>query len=1000
MKPERWQQINKLFQAALALDPADRDSFLDHACKDDHALRREVESLIASHDSAGSFIESPAVERAAPLFTDPKSNSVLDRQIGPYRVIGQLGVGGMGEVYLAQDARLGRKVALKLLPDYFTQDQQRVRRFQQEARAASALNHPNIITIHEIGEVESRHYIATEFVEGVTLRHRMSGRRMSIPESLDVGVQVTGALAAAHQAGIVHRDIKPENIMLRPDGIVKVLDFGLAKLAEQRGLSVGTEAPTVVNVNTDPGIVMGTVHYMSPEQARGQVVDARTDIFSLGVVIYEMVAGRVPFEGETASDVIAAILKSAPPPLSQYEAATPSELQRIVSKALRKDRDERYQTIKDMLVDLKSLRQEIEFEARQERSSLPEISSEVSAATLGKPGAIETANNPAVQTVAEAPTHTTSSAEYLIGEIKRHKRTALLVLGVILLAVLGIIYELARTAGNKTSSPSQSVKIAKLTNTGKALEAAISPDGKYVAYVESDGRKTSIWLRLIDIPTSSIQLVTYDSSPIYIQGTFSTIRDLAFSHDGKSIYYYRREQQNSWGAIYQVPMLGGTPKKLVEDVGGRYALSRDGKRFAFLRYFPDKMERALMVANADGTGEQVLASRSISDSLLPVAWSPDGSTIACIRGWPNFSSQKIVEVRVADGSEKPVSSQTWAISGGDWLPDGSGLIISGQTQLSDLPQIWHIAYPGGEARKITNDSDDYRGVSLTADLGALVTTQYQPDFNLWILPEGDSSRARPITSGKHNFLGLSWTPDGKIVYQAAGTDERGIYIMNSDGTGKKQLLDDALSHASISPDGRFVVFSSGRSGPDTLWRMDINGENQKQFPVRAAWPQCSPDGRWIIYTITDQPGENYFLGKIPIDGGEPKQITDKQAFAPVISPDGKFIACNHREQANSPWKIAVLPSDGGAPLKVFDISSNNIGRRIRWTPDGRALTYNENQEGVTNLWIQPVDGGPPKRLTNFTDGQIRSFAWSRDGKQLAISRGEYTNDVVLISNFR
>src|SRR6185295_18922582 len=279
MKPERWQQVDRLFQAALALDPVDRVSFLDHACKSDHALRVEIQSLLDSHDSAGSFISSPALAANPSLIAGDSADSILQRTIGPYLILSQIGAGGMGEVFLAQDTRLGRKVALKLLPDYFTRDEQRVRRFQQEARAASALNHPSIITIHDIGEVDGRHFIATEFVDGETLRQELARGSVNIRESLDIAVQVASALASAHQAGIVHRDIKPENIMLRPDGLVKILDFGLAKLTEGQDIAAGTQAPTLARVNTDPGTVMGTVNYMSPEQARGQEVDARSDIF-------------------------------------------------------------------------------------------------------------------------------------------------------------------------------------------------------------------------------------------------------------------------------------------------------------------------------------------------------------------------------------------------------------------------------------------------------------------------------------------------------------------------------------------------------------------------------------------------------------------------------------------------------------------------------------------------------------------------------------------------
>ncbi|MEW6209126.1 MAG: protein kinase [Acidobacteriota bacterium] len=355
MTPERWQKIDSLLQAALEREPDERARFLDSACEGDDELRREVESLLSSNQTE-SFLQSPALEQATALIAHTESYSLLGQRLGPYRIISQLGAGGMGEVYLAHDSRLKRKVALKILPPYFTKDEQRLRRFQQEARAASALNHPNIITIFDIGEVDSIHYIATEYIDGETLRQQMT-RKMKIDEVLDVVVQAASALEAAHQAGIVHRDIKPENIMVRPDGYVKVLDFGLAK--PRHGAPGASDAETtVMGVNTEPGVVMGTVNYMSPEQARGREMDCRTDVFSLGAVVYEMVSGRRPFEGETTSDVMAAILGKEPAPLVSYDPDTPGELNRIVMKALKKEKAERYQTAGELLNDLKNLKRD------------------------------------------------------------------------------------------------------------------------------------------------------------------------------------------------------------------------------------------------------------------------------------------------------------------------------------------------------------------------------------------------------------------------------------------------------------------------------------------------------------------------------------------------------------------------------------------------------------------------------------------------------------------
>ncbi len=372
MTPERWQHIKSLLHSALARDPAQRESFLAAACANDEALRQDVESLISAHEQAGHFIEAPAFELMADSL-DHKTDSMVGRSLGHYRVISLLGAGGMGQVYLAEDTRLGRKIALKILTTHFTRDSDRLRRFQQEARAASALNHPNILTIHEIGEIDSLHFMVTEFIEGETLRGRMAKAQMSTPEALRIASHIASALAAAHAAGIIHRDIKPENVMLRNDGIVKVLDFGLAKLTDQKT----GEAEALTLVKTEQGVVMGTAHYMSPEQARGLPVDARTDIWSLGVVLYEMVGGRVPFEGPTSSDVIAAILDKKPVSLARYAPDVSPELEWIVEKTLRKDRDERYQTTKELLTDLRNLKRKLAFVEDLDHSNSGQRSAEL-----------------------------------------------------------------------------------------------------------------------------------------------------------------------------------------------------------------------------------------------------------------------------------------------------------------------------------------------------------------------------------------------------------------------------------------------------------------------------------------------------------------------------------------------------------------------------------------------------------------------------------------------
>jgi serine/threonine protein kinase len=365
--------------------------------------------------------------------------SSLDKVIAHYRILNKIGAGGMGEVYLAEDIRLGRKVALKVLPEKFTKDEERIRRFTQEAKAASALNHPNIITIYDIGQTDSSHFIATEYVEGQTLRQHLNQARLGVKQTLDIAVQACSALAAAHQAGVVHRDIKPENIMLRGDGVVKLLDFGLAKLTETQA-AVSAEAPTVKQVNTEPGVIMGTLKYLSPEQARGLKVDARTDVFSFGVVLYEMVTGISPFKGETASDVIASILMKEPEPLSFYSPEAPVELQRIISKALCKDREARYQTMQDMLVGLKTLNHNIEYEAKLERIASSDSSAR-GAIVVGSGKAAAPAFKQ-VPTSDPAATKSTSRAGNIVSRIKHHKKAVTIVLILLLLSSIGGYCEL------------------------------------------------------------------------------------------------------------------------------------------------------------------------------------------------------------------------------------------------------------------------------------------------------------------------------------------------------------------------------------------------------------------------------------------------------------------------------------------------------------------------------------------------------------------------------
>jgi serine/threonine protein kinase/tetratricopeptide (TPR) repeat protein len=437
--PDRMQQIEELFLAALEHQPGERTAYLSAACGSDAKLVEDVQKLIAAHEQSGSFMDSPAYQSLAEHRVDPATQLQIGHQLGQYRILGMIGRGGMGEVYLAQDSRLRRRVALKLLPAHVTRDEQRLKRFQQEAYAASALSHPNILTVYDIGEQDDAHFIATEYIEGETLRQLMKRVKVTLELTLEIALQIAAALSAAHATGIIHRDIKPENIMVRPDGYVKVLDFGLAKLVGPAEPQTGASA--LQAINTETGMVMGTINYMSPEQARGKALDVRTDIFSFGIVLYEMVAGCVPFAGESGADVLVALLEKDPLPLAELAPDVPPELQRIVSKTLRRERDRRYQTMQDLLADLKALREEIQVQAKLERSGSLEPGSggtRPKALIAGQ----EASSEARARSINDASARTTSSAEYLVSEIKQHKKSTLLVLLVVVIAAIGLGYYL------------------------------------------------------------------------------------------------------------------------------------------------------------------------------------------------------------------------------------------------------------------------------------------------------------------------------------------------------------------------------------------------------------------------------------------------------------------------------------------------------------------------------------------------------------------------------
>jgi eukaryotic-like serine/threonine-protein kinase len=918
MSPERYQKAGHLFHAALEVEPESRAAFLDEECGADFELRREVESLLAAHDKVGDYFAAPAMEVAAGLIAPGQSPSLMGRSISHYKVLSLIGAGGMGEVYLAEDARLGRKVALKLLPAAFTQDRERVRRFEQEARATSALNHPNILTIFEVGQVDGHHFIATEYVEGQTLRQRLTVARLKLWEALDVAEQIISALTAAHRAGTVHRDIKPENVMVRPDNLVKVLDFGLAKLAERRPESAASNAATMLDMNTTPGLVLGTVSYMSPEQARGIEVDARSDIFSLGVVMYEMVAGQSPFAAESSAETLAAILEREPLPLVRFGQNVPDELERIVGKALRKERDERYQSAADLAIDLKSLKQEMEVEARLKRSVQPDVGGGQTTTKGDRRQAAEPNREPTAAIDDVATARSMLSAEYLVGEIKRNRRGAMLWLA-------GIVAIVTLTFCLRTPAPPPKVSAYTKITRDNRLKSFFVTDGARVYFTSWDAvaggnyQVTAAGGESIPIPSNGPALVILDISPDYSE----LLMAAATSDVGE------------W-PLWVQPVLGGSPRR-VGDLSAHFAAwSPDGSQIVY------GSGSDLLVARADGSGARRLTS---TDGIpeLP-RWSPDGRRVRFTVKSPKDNSVSLWGVE-ADGSNLRPLLPGWNSAPqeccGNWTADGRYYFF--QSTRNGATSVWAIREEGGPFG--------------TADREPVQVTTGPIDFS------------KPLPSR-----------DGKKLF-AIGDLRRGELVRYDGKSGQVVPFMQGVSveHLDFSRDGEWVTYVSYPEA--TLWRSKVDGTDRLQLtsaPMQAALPRWSPDRRQVAFAAA-APGQPWKIYVIPADGGTAQQLMPelRTEIDATWSPDGNQMAIGFSlaETGSSNMRGIHIHDLRTKQTSMLPGSENLFSPR--WSPDGRYISATSmDNEGLMLFDLAT------KRWEALARAHVVYPSWSRDGKHV------------------
>ncbi|HYV09308.1 MAG TPA: protein kinase [Pyrinomonadaceae bacterium] len=943
-----------------------------------------MEALLTADADNDDFLSSPAYEFVAGMLADEPSEFLAGQKLGRFEILCSLGSGGMGQIYLAHDENLDRKIALKLISRDFAADPQRVNRFEQEARAASALNHPNVCVIHDVGKTETgRHFIAMEFIQGITLRDQLGRGTFKTREALQVALQVGAALASAHAIGIVHRDIKPENIMLRPDGYVKVVDFGLAKLMEvlpeRRRLGKAN-----AQVLTEPRMLMGTVKYMSPEQLREESVDERTDIWSLGIVLYEMLTGSTPFEARSRNDSIALILASEPVQLD-FSDAVPPKLREIITKALEKDCEKRYQTVLKLTADLTGLKKELELNAEGYSASV----------TVVQPSPEPYAGS---RVFTRLKSQTISIADSLFNEIRTHKTaTAIFTAASGVLAFLLFLPAAARwisIAVDPVSPPQQVEKIPlawtmkQLTTTGTSVAAALSPDGNLVAHVEEQKGKQRLVVSSTTAPDSSIAVPPKDSVK-YL--------GITFSRDGSYLYFTRTEN-NDPGNLYRLAWPGNTPEQIKKGVDSPISLSPEGDRFAFVRH--DRGNAYfLMLANIDGTNEKVIATRTGGDTLsvYGLAWSPDGRTVVCPESrWnPKFHTN-LVAFDVNDKHEEVIRGPSWfKISDVDWQ-DASTLIVNASEYNNSPFRLWRVQLRDGTTQQITSDIDDYQGVSTSG--GKIVTIKTNLSWNLWISAPGDQQQATQITSGGGLYYGLAWTSRGRIIYSSMAQDRLNIFGISPDGSDPVQLTTNAGDNytPAVSADGQYVLFTSDRNnGYFNIWRMNVEDGGdpvQLTFGDGNFYPSCSSNNEWVVFD--NQTNTRMSIWRVPLQGGDAVKLSDGYRM-PVFSPDSQLIACRYDEDSDT-YDVAILPAQGGQPLRHFKIPKQEW-QSVRWLGDNRQVTFVRNVNGASNIWSYNLDTGAEKQLTNFNSEQIYAYAWSPDYKQIACQRGTQISDVTIIS---
>ena len=904
---------------------------------------------------------------------------MINQTISHYRVTGRLGSGGMGVVYEAEDLTLGRKVALKFLPTQVSREQNALDRFLLEARTASALNHPNICTIYAVekgqgANGEEQSFIAMELLEGQNLDQKLLPGALPTERLIEIAIQLADALDAAHAKGIIHRDIKPANIFLTLRGQVKVLDFGLAKLTRPE-IAMETIGPTQDSPSpahlTSPGATVGTISYMSPEQARGEELDPRTDLFSLGTVLYQMATGKLPFPGATSALVFQGILQSDPPPVLQVNPALPPKLQEIIEKLLEKDRELRYQSGADLRGDLKRLKRDVES-GRTSSAALP-------GSAVGSPVSSSQ--------IRPAFTSGTSTRAKLAHGFRRWGLAAV----VALLSVIVIADRVWVFWFFHHRPAFLNFSVTKVTDTGNAAMVAISPDGKYLLTLTRENGLAA--LQLLNVPSKSMTQVQPPADVQY--------NGLRFSPDGNYFYFVRSDPGNEeLEFLYRAPLLGGAPEKLAEDVDSNVTLSPDGRMAAFIRDDnPNPGQHQLIVKDLQSGAEKPLTSGAQTDRLLYPAWSPDGKVIVCFVAQPKGALTGLDVIDAQSGQQKPLlRNESGVIALPEWLPDGASLLALNRDATSNFQrnQIVRVSYPQGVMAPVTRDAAHYSSISVARTVPVLAAVASEQHWDVQML--SGAGEVKSLGRASEEFT-LAWTSDGKLLtdkdYRLGSVDpESGAQVTLGPDPGVPEF------QQSVCRDGRLLLSRYGVDSKEiNVWIVDSSGQNPRKLTDGLAdyFPECSPDMHWAYYHDLN----TMLVMRAPLEGGTAQKVSDLRAESEFdISPDGTsvaFVTISHTEGHKE--RIVETAVDSGQTRREIALQRPALGR-IQYAQDGKALEYISRENGVDNIWRQPLDGSTGKWITEFKSEHISEFRWSPDGKRLALARGHTDSDVVLLKDQR